>query len=159
MRIFRFAFLSGLSAVILPSAWAAETETVKQDLARLQGEWSMVCGAADGQPMPTHMVKQMKRVCQGDEVTTTMGEALFFKARITLDPSKLPKTIDYEMIEGATRGQKQLGIYSVEKDRFRACFGKPGAERPTDFTSKPGDGRTWSVWKFEKPAAPVPGPK
>ena len=54
------------------------------------------------------------------------------------------------MIEGFSAGKKQLGIYEVEGDTFKACFSKPGDERPTDFTSKPGDGRTVSVWKREK---------
>jgi hypothetical protein len=51
-----------------------------------------------------------------------------------------PKTIDYDMTGGFTKGEKQLGIYEVDRDTFKSCFGEPGAERPTDFTSKPGDG-------------------
>jgi len=98
----------------------------------------------------------MKRVCKGDETTTTMGGQMFLKAKITLDPSKKPKTIDYQMTDGFTKGKKQLGIYEVDGDTFKSCFGKPDAERPTDFTSKPGDGRTLSVWKREKSAAPAP---
>ena len=116
----------------------------------------MVSGAADGQPMPEETRKQMKRVCKGDQTTTTMGGQMFIKAKITLDPSKKPKTIDYQMTDGLTKGKKQLGIYEVDGDTFKSCFGKPGAERPTDFTSKPGDGRTLSVWKREKPSAPAP---
>jgi uncharacterized protein (TIGR03067 family) len=121
-------------------------------MAKLQGDWTMVSGSADGQPMPDEMRKQMKRVCKGDETTTTMGGRVFFTAKITIDPSKTPKTIDYQMTEGFTKGKRQLGIYEVDGDTFKACFGKPGAERPTDFTSKAGDGRTTSVWKREKPA-------
>jgi uncharacterized protein (TIGR03067 family) len=152
MKAIQIAFFIGLAAITV-SAWAEQNEAVKKDLAQLQGEWSMVSGSADGQPMPDQMLKQMKRVCKGDEITATMGAQLFFKARITIDPSKKPRTIDYDMIEGFTKGKKQLGIYEVEGDTLRSCFGKPGAERPTDFTSKPGDGRTASVWKRNKPAA------
>lgn len=119
----------------------------------------MVSGSADGQPMPDEMRKQMKRVCIGDETTTTMGGQMFIKAKITIDPSTKPKTIDYQMIDGFTKGKKQLGIYEVDGDTFKSCFGKPGAERPTDFTSKPGDGCTLSVWKREKPAASAPEKK
>jgi len=35
----------------------------------------------------------------------------------------------------------------LDGDTFKSSFGAPGAERPKDFTSKPGDGRTVSVWK------------
>lgn len=132
---------------------------MKKDLAFFQGEWSMVSGSADGQPMPDLMRQRMKRICKGDEVTTTMGGQIFFKAKITIDPSKKPRTIDYQMTEGFTKGRKQLGIYEVKGDTFKACFAKPGVERPTDFTSQPGDGRTLSVWQREKKAAPGPNGK
>ena len=140
-------------------ARAAESDAVKKDTAQLQDEWTMVSGSGDGQPMPAELLKQMKRVCKGDEVTTTMAGLTYFKAKIVIDPSKKPKTIDYEMTEGVTKGKKQLGIYEVDGDTFKSCFGKPGAERPTDFSSKTGDGRTLSVWKRDKPTAPAPDAK
>src|SRR5436190_19676029 len=151
MKKIQSVFLIGLTTAIVSSAWGEENEAVKKDLALLQGEWSMVSGSADGQPMPDQMRQQMKRVCKGDETTTTMGGQTFIKAKFTLDPSKKPKTIDYQMTDGFTKGKKQLGIYGVEGDTFKSCFAKPGAERPADFTSEPGDCRTLSVWKREKP--------
>jgi uncharacterized protein (TIGR03067 family) len=157
MKTIPIAFLFAITSALHSPAWAAENEAVKKDLALLQGEWSMVSGSADGQPMPDDMLKQMKRVCKGDETTTTMAGEVFIKAKITIDPSKKPKFIDYQMTDGFTKGKKQLGIYVVEGDTFKSCFAKPGAERPTDFTSKPGEGRTLSVWKREKTAAPKPG--
>ena len=159
MKTTRIAFLIGLATVSISSAWAAENEAIKKDLTQLQGEWTMVSGSADGQPMPDEMRKQMKRICKGDETTTMMAGQIYFKAKITIDPSKQPKTIDYQMTEGFTKGQKQLGIYEVDGDTFKSCFGKPGGERPADFTSKPGDGRTLSVWKREKQAIAAPGQK
>ena len=159
MKTISIALIVWLAALTISPAWADESEAVKKDLAQLQGEWVMVSGSADGQPMPDEMRKQMRRSCKGDETTTTMAGRLYFKAKISLAPSKQPKTIDYQMTEGFTKGQSQLGIYEVEGDTFKACFGKPGAERPTDFTSKPGDGRTLSVWKRDKPVAPAPEQK
>ena len=151
----KLSFVLVLAAMALLTARGDDKEDIKKDLAQLQGEWSMVSGSADGQPMSEEMRKQMKRVCKGDEATTTMGTNIFLKARITLDPSKKPKAIDYEMTEGFTKGKKQLGIYEVDGDTFKACFAKPGEPRPADFTSKPGDGRTSSVWKREKASAPA----
>ncbi len=159
MKTIRILYLIGLVSLIVSPARSAENEAVKKDLAQLEGSWLMVSASADGQPMPEETRKQMKRICKGDEATTTMAGQIFIKAKITIDPSKKPKTIDYQMTDGFTRGQKQLGIYEVEGDIFKSCFAKPGAERPADFTSQPGDGRTWSVWKREKPATPVPGQK
>ena len=159
MKILQTALLIGFISLTFAPALAEPSQAVKKDLAALQGEWSMVSGSADGQSMPDEMRKQMKRVCKGDVTTTTMEGQIFLKAKITIDPSKKPKTIDYQMTGGATKGKTQLGIYELDGDTFKACFTKPGAERPADFTSKPGDGRTMSVWKREKPAAPAPDQK
>src|SRR5204862_4354175 len=52
MRAIKIAFFIGLTATANFSAWAAENDPVKKDMAQLQGEWSMVSGSADGQPMP-----------------------------------------------------------------------------------------------------------
>jgi uncharacterized protein (TIGR03067 family) len=140
-------FLVGMLAMAVSQALAGDEQVVKKDLAQLQGEWSMVSGSADGEPMPETMRKTMKRICKGDEVTVMMGGQVFLKTKFTLDPSKNPKTIDYQMTEGFTKGKTQLGIYQLDGDTFKSSFGAPGAERPKDFTSKPGDGRTVSVWK------------
>jgi uncharacterized protein (TIGR03067 family) len=103
------------------------------------------------------MLKQMKRVCKDDEITVTMGDQVFLKAKITIDPSKKPKTIDYDMTDGFSKGKKQLGIYELDRDTFKACFNSPGAERPTEF--KAGAGLTLSEWKRQKPAATQPEKK
>jgi uncharacterized protein (TIGR03067 family) len=158
MKLMRVVVLFGLMSVINPFLSAGENEVVKKDMAQLQGEWSMVSGSADGQPMPEQMLKQIKRICKADETTTTMAGQVFFKAKFSIDPSKSPKTIDYQMTEGFTKGQKQLGIYELDGDTFKACFGSPGALRPSDFTSKPRDGRTLSVWKRQKPTTETAEP-
>ena len=159
MKTIQSGLLLGLVMIALAATGAEENSAVKKDMADLQGEWSMVSGSADGQSMPDEMRKQMKRVCKGDETTTTMDGEVFLKAKFTIDPSKKPKTIDYEMIEGFTKGKKQLGIYELDGDTFKSCFGAAGAERPKDFASAPGDHRTVSVWKRQKPAASPPAQK
>jgi uncharacterized protein (TIGR03067 family) len=152
-------WLAGLTALIVAASAAEDKGAAKKDLDQLQGEWSMVSGSADGQSMPDEMLKQMKRVCKGDETTTTMAGQVFLKAKFSLDPSKKPKTIDYEMIDGFTKGKKQLGIYEVNGDTFKSCFAAAGAERPKDFTSQSNDGRTLSVWKRKKSAGSEPASK
>jgi uncharacterized protein (TIGR03067 family) len=117
-----------------------------------------VSGSADGQPMPENLRTQMKRFCKGDETSVTMGGQVFFKAKITLDPTKKPKTIDYTMTEGVNKGKQQLGIYELDGDTLKSCFAAPGAERPTDFTGKEGEHRTVSIWKRSKPDAPKDKP-
>src|SRR5262249_9010469 len=139
MKSVKGVLLIGLLASLASTGVAADSESVKKDMAALQGEWVAVSASGDGQPMQEQMLKQMKRICKGDELTVMMGERTFFKAKITLDPTAKPKTIDYDMTEGFSKGKKQLGIYELEGDTLKSCFGAPGAERPTDFTSKAGE--------------------
>jgi uncharacterized protein (TIGR03067 family) len=155
MKTLPTAFLIGLAIVAMSTAWAEDSEAIKRDKAQLQGEWSMVSGSADGSAMPDAMRETAKRVCKGDETTVTVGGQLIMKANFAIDPSRKPKTIDYQMIDGPTKGQKHLGIYQLEGDTVKFCFGAPGSERPADFTSTPGDRRTLSVWKHKKTPEPA----
>jgi uncharacterized protein (TIGR03067 family) len=148
----RPVLLIGFLAALISIASADDKDAVKKDLAQLKGEWLMVSGSADGMPMPDNLRKQMKRVCTEDAVTVMMGDRVFLKAKVTIDPTKTRKTIDYEMLDGFTKGKRQLGIYELEGDTFKSCFAAPGADRPADFTTKEGDKRTVSVWKKKSEA-------
>ena len=150
MKTIRNALLIGLTVLVISQARGEDTEAAKKDLAQLQGEWSMATGGRDGQTLPDDMLKNSKRVCKGDETTVVVGGQLLMKAKFTLDPSKKPKSIDYRITGGPNAGKTQLGIYELDGDMVKFCFSTPGKDRPTDFTTKAGDGRTASVWKREK---------
>ena len=122
-------------------------QVIKNEMALFEGEWTMVSGEIDGMPMPVGFVKGSKRVAKEGETTVMIGGQLFMKAKFTIDPAKKPKQIDYAMTGGPTKGKTQLGIYQLEPDTVKFCFSSPGQDRPTDFTTKEGNGRTLSVWK------------
>jgi uncharacterized protein (TIGR03067 family) len=125
-------------------------DAVKKDMQRLEGNWSMVSGESNGTLMPENFLKGSKRVAKDGVTSVTIGGMPFMKAKFTVDPSKTPKTIDYTMLEGLTKGKKQLGIYEFDGDRVKFCFASPGMARPTDFSAKTGSGRTTSVWQRDK---------
>jgi uncharacterized protein (TIGR03067 family) len=147
-----FAFKAISTTLLLAFAVTANAgpEAAKKDLERLEGQWSMVFGERDGQPLPDPFFKGSKRVAKSGETTVTIGDKLFMKAKYTIDPSKKPKWINYELLEGPNKGKTQLGIYETDADQVKFCFSAPGADRPTDFTTKPGSGRTLSTWKRDK---------
>jgi uncharacterized protein (TIGR03067 family) len=95
--------------------------------------------------------KTGKRIAKNGETTIEIGGRVFFKAKFRIDPTKKPKTIDYTMTEGPTKGKTQLGIYELDGDTVKFCFAAPGKERPTEFTAAEGSHRTLSVWKRKKP--------
>lgn len=105
MKSIRTTLLIALAVVIIPIVWAEENGVTKKDMSHLQGEWSMVSGTADGFSIPDAMLPNSKRVCKGDELTATVGGQLVMKAKITIDASKQPKTIDYDVIDGPTKGK------------------------------------------------------
>jgi len=73
-----------------------------------------------------------------------MGEQIFLKATFTIDPAKKPKTIDYQMTDGFTKGKKQLGIYEVDGDTFKLVSAV--RRRAADgLHQQARDGRTLSV--------------
>jgi uncharacterized protein (TIGR03067 family) len=150
MKIRDSLFSVALVASLFSFAYAAE-DAAKTDVARLQGEWVMVSGAADGVPLPEVYRQAAKRVCTGDETKVTINTQLILHAKFAVDPAKLPRTIDYAAIAGPTEGRKHFGIYEFDGDTVKFCFGEPDAARPTDFTTKPGDRRTSTVWKRQAP--------
>jgi uncharacterized protein (TIGR03067 family) len=148
-KTFLTASLTAVVALFLSSMSAAETETAKKDLAQLQGKWAMVSGGAGGEFVNSVIVTNSYRVCDGNQTTVVVGGQLLMKANFTLDASTTPKSINYQVTAGPNTGKSQLGIYELEGDILRFCFAAPGNARPTDFITKPGDGRTSSVWNRE----------
>jgi penicillin amidase len=130
-----------------PDRGAPKPEKVAGEL---EGEWSMVSGEIEGRKLPEAYVKTGKRIVKGNLTTVTINGQTMMKATFTVDATKKPKTIDFTMVGGFSKGAQQLGIYELDGDTFRSCFASPGKERPTDFSTSAGDGRTFSVWKKVK---------
>lgn len=130
-------------------------EAARRDIAFLEGEWSMLAGQRDGTIPPRFVVNGARRTARGNESTVIMQGRVYMKSRYTVDPSKNPKTIDYDVLEGEYRGQKQQGIYAIEGNTVKFCFAAPGRPRPTDFSAPAGSGRSYSAWqKISGPSAP-----
>ena len=116
------------------------------ELGRMQGQWTMASGQIDGVAVPPQTAKTSRRVQKGPALKITVAGQLYLEAKVTLDPSKDPRRIDYDLTAGRGAGKKQLGIYAWDGEKLKVCFGEPGGERPTDFTCPAGSGRTMNVW-------------
>jgi uncharacterized protein (TIGR03067 family) len=122
-------------------------EQIKQEMARLERDWVLVSGIANGHKMPDDAVKTCRRTIKNGETTVMLKGEVFMKAKFTIDPTKKPKTIDYQVLEGKTKGSTRLGIYELDGDTLRINYAVPYRDRPTDFTSKVGAEHSVSVWK------------
>ncbi len=134
-------------AKALPLKKAAPATRSSAPATEFEGEWQMVSGIMDGQPMEKSAVKWVRRVTQGNQTTVYAGPQMMMKMEFTSDSSKSPKTIDYLNTAGSNAGKSQLGIYELEGDLLKICVSAPGAARPAQFESGPGDGRMLTVWR------------
>ncbi len=121
--------------------------------AELAGEWSMGSGTLDGQPLDRNLIRSGRRVVKGNEMTVFFGTQVYSRAKFTVDRSKTPMAIDYYNTEGANAGKTQYGIYELDGATLRLCLAAAGQERPSDFTSTPGDGRTLTTWTLVRSSA------
>ena len=140
----------GTTVTAATEAPAAEAPAGSGPATELEGEWSMVSGFMDGNPIERSMVKYGKRVTRGNQTTVQFGGQVFMKATFTLDPSKMPREIDFVHTEGMHKGKTQLGIYECDGKKLKLSSATPGQPRPADFEVRKGDGKTVAEWRFEK---------
>jgi uncharacterized protein (TIGR03067 family) len=113
----------------------------------LEGEWAMIAAVFNGAAMSQDMVKWCQRITRGDVTSVVAGPQVMLKARFTLDNAKKPPAIDYVNLAGTNKGQSQAGIFELSGDTLSICMAAPGQPRPAGFSSKAGDGRSYTTWR------------
>ena len=70
----------------------------------------------------------------------------------TIDASKTPKTIDFDIKKGQDQGKKQLGIYKIEDNKLTIIAAQPGStERPKSLQPAASDAMLEVVLERVKP--------
>src|SRR5262245_41576468 len=148
-RVRTYLLVSPLLAVLLTAA-TSRGEDVAAELMRLQGTWNLVSEIDDGKEMPAEEAKKIKLIVDGAGKWKVEVEGkVVGEGTAVLDPGKKPKTIDYTFTGGAQKGEKFLAIYELEGVTFKHCGALTGA-RPTEFASRPGSGRSLTMFRREK---------
>ncbi|MCU1232083.1 MAG: hypothetical protein JWP63_50 [Candidatus Solibacter sp.] len=131
-------------------AKVAAAEVVGEPAPELAGEWSMVSVSMSGKPLNPEYVRVGRRIATASEMEVKVGPQSVMKASYAVDRSTSPMQMNYRL----SNGREQAGIWKLEGRRLTTCFASPGQERPADYSSAAGDGRTLSVW--EKQSVPRP---
>jgi uncharacterized protein (TIGR03067 family) len=106
------------------------------DLDELQGRWRVTSLEVDGQRM-TSAGGATIEIKRDRFASVEMGTT--YRGSVQLDPSAEPKAIDL-IFETAPEGRnRNLGIYTLEGDRWTICLARQGGTRPTTFATSPGN--------------------
>ncbi len=100
----------------------------------LKGKWEITAASFNGN---ASLALKGRILEFGDgEFTAYDGERKGRTLSFKLDPKASPKQIDLKRDGSDT---KALGIYAIDKDTLKLCYGEPGADRPKKFGSAAGD--------------------
>jgi uncharacterized protein (TIGR03067 family) len=122
----------------------------RKDLERLQGTWIVVSMEREGEAMPKEEIEGRNCVYDKDAFTLKAGDQARRFGLVTLDPSRKPKAINTWDLNGPYTDATVPGIYELEGDTLKLCFSRPGASRPTEFSTKSGGGLILVVYQRKK---------
>ena len=109
----------------------AADEPKKDDSESLKGNWTAVSMKQNKQSLPDDFVKTFKLSMDGKNYTNTVGQEVMEEGGYTVDASKMPRTIDFDIKKGPDAGRKQLGLYKLEGDKLTIVVSPSGStERP-----------------------------
>ena len=111
--------------------------------------WRLVSKVIEGKNQPVDGATFA--TSQGNEFTVTQNGVEVMKGTARVVSDSTPTQQDIEIDRGPNAGKTFRQIVKVEGDKMVACYGPPDGERPTEFTSEPGSGRTLAVWLRVKP--------
>jgi uncharacterized protein (TIGR03067 family) len=141
--------LAVLAVGLLVAADKPKADEAKEELKKLAGTWALVSEVADGQERDADYLKTIKWVIKEDGTWEVLEDGkVRYKGKLTVDPSKKPKTID-STLGGDLEGTVVSSIYELKEDSLKHCFAV-GKDRPKAFESKSGSGHTNSVFKRVK---------
>lgn len=118
---------------------AADDAAVKKDLKALAGKWKAVSGERAGVAIPEGQVPSLTFTVNADGIAKVQHDGGDFEVRLTIDPTKKPKTMTADHQTGADQGKTQYLIYKIDGDKLTVVGpgpGEPESNRPKEFTTK-----------------------
>lgn len=119
---------------------ARQADAVARDVRRLQGRWRQTYHEADGVAEPGEDYGSgLQTQFIGDRFVVTGADGrVVLEGTFTLDPTRMPKAIDWTDTIGADAGKTLAAIYTLQDDRLVFCAADAGDPRPTEMKTRPG---------------------
>jgi uncharacterized protein (TIGR03067 family) len=116
------------------------SDAIAEELAKLQGTWKQIACEKDGLPDAVDEFgwEPTSTFVDDTYVVTLADGSIAIKGTFKLDPTQVPKTIDWTDTFGEDAGKTFLAIYSLEGDQLIFCAADDAQERPTEFRTGPG---------------------
>jgi RNA polymerase sigma factor (sigma-70 family) len=112
-------------------------DPTRKEREQLQGTWIAVSAEKQGKRIPEEEVKKaaIRLVIEGEKfrILTGRGDKGGMKGTLAINPGKKPKTLDLTAEVAGGRTATVTGIYDLEGDTLKLCYGK---ERPTEFKTR-----------------------
>jgi uncharacterized protein (TIGR03067 family) len=115
-----------------------------EEVALLQGSWSLRSLAMDGQEMPSSLIANAGIEVNGNRFVS-VGMGAVYEGRLELAPSTNPRQLDMKFDAGPEKGNVNLCIYEIAGDVWKICIATRGSIRPSAFESTPGSGLALEV--------------
>src|SRR5436305_417166 len=114
---------------------ASDSGDAKIDLAKFQGNWTLISAERDGKKTPEVDAKKIKLTIQGNKFVLRKDSVVISEGTMALDPKKKPKEIDETITTGPNKGKVFSAIYKIDDEQHKICFAAAGKERPAEFSS------------------------
>jgi uncharacterized protein (TIGR03067 family) len=130
--------LTNAALLLVSIGFLGVDDAKKDDAEAIKGKWLAVSLKVGGVALPDEVVKSFRLSFDGKNYTNSAADQSE-EGGYTLDSSKSPKTIDFDIKTGNDKGKKQLGIYKLDGDKLTIVASEAGStERPKSFESEAG---------------------
>jgi uncharacterized protein (TIGR03067 family) len=133
-------------------------DPIAGDLEKLQGTWRVIKLEADGKSMPQATYRDTAIIIKGRNFTTvSMGAK--YKGTVDVHEETRPRSFDLLFSAGPPKGERNLGIYTLDADRWVICLATHGTTRPKSFATSPNSGFALETLERDRtPKKPSPRP-
>jgi uncharacterized protein (TIGR03067 family) len=130
----RWMVVGTLAVLVVAGQLLARKEKPKQEAPKVM-KFKFISFKNAGKETPKKDLEDMTLTVTGDKGVVKKGDKVVASATSKVDMTKKPWTIDLKMTSGEEKGKTLLGIMKMKDGTMTICFAKPGADRPTEFSS------------------------